>query len=227
MRLALLHLGQDRGGDEDRGVGAGQHADEQDQREVFQLPGPEDGAPDEQDAGHREQGDYRGVDGPDQGLVEREVGRLAVGAPGRAGQPCGVLPDLVENDHGVVKRVTEDGEQPDHGGRADLEAGQRVDPGRDHDVVDQRDERGRGHPPLERGRQVDDDHDQESDQRLQRFMGDLAAPGGPDRGDAHLRVGQPEGVAKAVLHLEEFRVGECPSLHLPRRFAAAADLLDD
>ena len=97
---------------------------------------------DHQDRGDRQQRDQRGVDGPDQGLVQRQVGGLAVGAPAGGEQARGVLPDLVEHHHGVVERVAEDREQADDRGRADLEAGQRVDPDRDHDVVHQRDERG-------------------------------------------------------------------------------------
>ena len=117
----------------------------------------------------RQQRDQRGVDRPDQGLVQRQVGGLAVAGPPRREQAGGVLPDLVEDHHGVVQRVTQDRQQPDHGRRADLEAQQRVDADRDHDVVQQRDQRRRRHPPLERDRQVDHDHDQERDQRLEAF----------------------------------------------------------
>src|SRR5262249_19310840 len=52
----------------------------------------------------------RGVDGPHQGLVDREVGRLRVGLPGAAQDALGVLGDLVEDHDGVVQRETEDGQ---------------------------------------------------------------------------------------------------------------------
>jgi len=58
-----------------------------------------------------------------QGLVQGQVRRLAVGGPGPAEQACGVLPYLVEDHHGVVQRVAEDGQQADDGRGADLETG--------------------------------------------------------------------------------------------------------
>src|SRR5262249_58440826 len=42
LRFALLQVGQHRGGDADGGVGAGQHADEQHQRQVLQLASAEE-----------------------------------------------------------------------------------------------------------------------------------------------------------------------------------------
>ena len=47
----------------------------------------------------------------------------------------GVLADLVEDHDGVVERVAEDRQEADHGGRGDLEAGERVDAGGDDEVV--------------------------------------------------------------------------------------------
>ena len=99
-------------------------------------PVPSKVTADHEDRGDRQQRDQRGVDGPDQSLVQGQVGRLAVGAPAGGEQARGILPDLVEDDHRVVQRVAEDRQQPDHRRRAHLEPGQRVDADRDHDVVD-------------------------------------------------------------------------------------------
>ena len=61
--------------------------------------------------------------------------------------------------------------------------GERIDPCRDDQVVDQRDDRRERHLPLEPDRQVQDDRDQEDDQALDRLVGDLRAPGRSDRRD--------------------------------------------
>src|SRR5207247_5416317 len=61
------------------------------------------------------------------------------------------------------------------------------------------DQRGGGHLPLERDRQVDDDHYQEGDQRLQRLPGDLAAPAGADVLDADLVRRKVERAADRAL----------------------------
>ena len=115
LRLALLQVGEHRGRDEDRGVGAGQHADEQHERQVLQRARAEQARADEQDRRDRQERGQRGVDRPDQGLVERQVGRVAVGGALGGEQAGGILPDLVEDHHGVVERVAEDGQQADDG----------------------------------------------------------------------------------------------------------------
>ena len=79
-----LQLHQQRGGDEDRGVGTGGHADEQRQREVLERARAELHGADVQDRADREQRHDRGVDRPHQGLVDREVGGLGVGLCGSA-----------------------------------------------------------------------------------------------------------------------------------------------
>ncbi len=113
LRLPLLQVRQHRGGDEDRGVGARQHADEQHERQVLQLAVAEQQRADDQDGRDRQQRGERGVDGPDQGLVQRQVGGLAVGALAGAEDRRRILPDLVEDDDGVVQGVPEDGQQAD------------------------------------------------------------------------------------------------------------------
>ncbi len=129
--LALGELDDDRRGEEQRGVRPGGQADEQDQREVLDRADAEEAGADEQQAGHRQQRDQRGVDRAHQRLVDRQVGRLGVGRP-RAGQDVlGVLGDLVVDDDRVVERETEDGQQADDRRRRDLEADERVDAGRD------------------------------------------------------------------------------------------------
>src|SRR5450756_3016990 len=57
LRVPLLQVGEHRGGNEDRGVGAGQHADEQHERQVLQGAGAKQAGADEQDA---RDGDPRG-----------------------------------------------------------------------------------------------------------------------------------------------------------------------
>src|SRR6185437_16394502 len=68
LRVALLQVAENRGRDEDRGVGAGQHADEQHEGQVLQRARAEQAGPDEQDRRDRQQRGQRGVDRPDQGL---------------------------------------------------------------------------------------------------------------------------------------------------------------
>src|ERR1035441_9836495 len=82
--------------------------------------------------------------------------------------------DLVEDHHGVVQGVAEDGQQPDNGRGTDLEPGERVHAGRDDQVMDQGDEGRYGHLPVKGDREVQHDHDQERDERFDRLGGDLA-----------------------------------------------------
>src|SRR5260370_1167919 len=83
--------------------------------ELALVVGAEQGDRHDQDPGDGQQRDQRGVDRSDQGLVQRQVGRLAVGGSGAAKQPGRVLPHLVEDHHGVIQRVAEDGQQSDDG----------------------------------------------------------------------------------------------------------------
>ena len=108
--------------------------------EVLERAGAEQHAPTNRIAPTGQQRDDRGVDRAHQGLVDGEVGRLAVGHPAAAGDARGVLPDLVEHDDGVVERVAEDRQQADDRRRRDLEADERVDADRDDEVVHQRDD---------------------------------------------------------------------------------------
>ena len=63
----------------------------------------------------------------------------------------------------------------------DLEVEQRVDADREDDVVDHRDDRRRRHLPLEPDREVEREHEEEEDQRLERLAADLVTPRGADR----------------------------------------------
>ena len=154
--------------DEDRRVGADRDADEQRQAEVEEGAGAEQREADDEDRGDRQERDDRRVDGPDQGLVDGEVRGLGVRHPPREERLRGVLADLVEDDDGVVERVPEDREEPDHRRRRDLEPEQGVDPDRDDQVV------GRATRPAtaifrsgsRRGRRHEDEED---DQRLDRL----------------------------------------------------------
>src|SRR5579875_1947032 len=180
LRLAFLEQGEDRGGHKNRGVGAGGQADKEGEGEVFEGTGAEQARTDEKQRGDREQCDDRGVDGPDEGLVHGEVRRLAVGHPAPAGNSPGILPDLVENNDGVIQRISENGQQTDHRRRGDVEADQGVDAHSDDEVVQQRNDRADRHLPFKEQRQVKDDRHQKDDQALDRLIGDLFAPTRPD-----------------------------------------------
>ncbi len=110
--------------------------------------------------------------------------------------PLRVLLHLVEHDDGVVQGVAEDRQQADHRGGRDLEAGERVDADGDHEVVDQGDQRGHRHPPLEVDRQEDRHQDDEDDQALERLLGDLLAPGRADHLDLDLLLRHAAGVGE-------------------------------
>jgi hypothetical protein len=77
--LAAPQVDQQRGGDEDRGVGTDGDTDEQRQGQVEQRAWTELGEADHEDGEDRQQGHDRRVDRPHEGLVDREVGRLGVG----------------------------------------------------------------------------------------------------------------------------------------------------
>ncbi len=187
LRVALLDLGQQRGGDEDRGVGAGDHADEQGEREVLERPLAEDDRSGEQQGRHRQHADDRGVDRADQHLVDRQVGGLGVGLGGAGAQAADVLADLVEDHHGVVEGVPEDGQHADQRGRGDGEPDEGVDADRQQQVVGQGHQRGDRHRAVA---EVDPDHqpdqDEEDPEGDQPTVGDLLAPGGADEVVGHL-----------------------------------------
>ncbi len=176
LRLALLEVGQQRRGQEQRRVRAGGEPDEQGQRQLLERAGTEQERPDEQQAGHGQQRDDRGVDRAHEGLVDGQLRGLAVGRAAAAGQAAGVLLDLVEHHDRVVERVAQDRQQRDDGRGCDDEPGQRVDAGGEHQVVQQRDDRGDRHLGLEPDRDVDDHRDEEDDEALQRLVGHLLAP---------------------------------------------------
>ena len=155
------------------------------------APEPSDDHADVEQRADRQQRHDRGVDRPDQGLVDRQVRGLGVGLPG-AREVLGVLADLVEDDDRVVEREAEDGQDAGHGRRRDLEAGQRVDADRDHQVVGQRDDRADGHLPLAEVRPDEQHHqDQEDTETEQRPVGDLGTPGRADGVPADRRCCRP------------------------------------
>ncbi len=127
-------------------------------------------------------------------LVQREVRRLPVGAAGEAEEAAGVLLDLVEHHDRVVEREPQDRQQPDHRGRGDLEADDRVDARGDRDVVDQRDQRRDRHRAFEVERQEQRHEHEEHGERDHRLLGDLATPAAAhravaDHGERGLAVG--------------------------------------
>ena len=93
----------------------------------------------------------------------------------------------------------------------------------------ERDQRGGGHLPLERDRQVDDDHDQERDQALKRLLGDLAAPAAADELGADLVGREVEGAADRVPDAGLLCGAQLVGAHVPAGGAGidVGDLLDD
>ena len=77
-----LRIGQDRRGDEDRRVGAGEQADQQGEREVLQGDGAEHPRPDDQQREHRQHRGEAGVERAHQHLVHRQVHDVGVGGAG-------------------------------------------------------------------------------------------------------------------------------------------------
>ncbi len=109
------------------------------------------------------------------------VGDLAVGEAGLLGDVLGGFLEAVEDDDRVVEGVTEDRQQTDDRAGGDLEADQRVDADRDREVVDQRDQGGDRHPPLEGDGQVEHHEDHEDPQAQPGLVGDLLTPARADQ----------------------------------------------
>ena len=154
--------------------------DEQGERQVEQRARAEQGEADDEDGRDREQRDDGGVDRPDERLVDGEVGRLRVGHPARGEGLGRVLPHLVEDDDGVVEGVAEDRQEADHRRRRDLEPEEGVDPDRDDEVVQQRDETGDGHLPRAEVEGHHDRHeDEEDDEAAERLLVTVSPQLGP------------------------------------------------
>ena len=149
---------------------------------------------------------------PRQHLVDRGVDHLAVG---RSAHDRHVLADAVEHDHHVVERVAEDGQQRRHRGARHLPPGERVDRDRQPHVVDHREQRRQRELVLEPERQVEDDHREAEQDRVDRVPDDLLAEHRPDRVEAHELV-----VHQAVLLVE----GGAQGLHLRRLERLGGDL---
>ncbi len=202
LRLALLEVRHQGGGDHDGRVRTGGETDEQREGDVVQHPAAEGATADEQQRGHREEGHHRGVDGADQGAVETAVGELAVRVAGLFGVVLRGLFESVEDDDRVVQRIAEDGQQTDDRARGDLEADDGVDTDGDREVVDQGDQGGERHAPLEGDGEVDDHEHQEDRQPLPRPVGDLGAPARADQLGVQLLGGHAqllgEGRARLV-----------------------------
>jgi hypothetical protein len=169
---APLEADQQGGGDQHRGVGADQDADQQGEREVGQ------GVPAEQE--QRRQDEQRpepGVNGAGDGLqaclVDQGAQRLAAALP----KP---LADAVEDDHRVVDRVADHGQQrgQEHPVQRLAEPGEQ--PQQDGDVVEHGEDRGRPEGPAEPHRQVSELHQQRDPQGDERLASQLGADGGAD-----------------------------------------------
>jgi hypothetical protein len=93
--------------------------------------------------------------------------------------------------------------------------------------VQQGDERRDGHPQVEGDRQVDHDHDQERDQRLQGLGRDLAAPQRPDRLDGDVVRVHAELAGHLLLERDGLRAGQRLGLDFPVGGVAVMNLLHD
>ncbi len=118
LRLPLLEVADDRGGQEDRRVAPEARPTNSTSARSLIVPTPSRPAPTNSSPADRQQRDQRGVDRAHQRLVDGEVGRLRVRGAGAAEDAARVLVDLVEHDDGVVQRETEDGQQADDRRRA-------------------------------------------------------------------------------------------------------------
>jgi hypothetical protein len=145
-------------------------------------------------------------------------------------EPVGVLLDLVEHDHGVVERETENGQQADDRRRRDLEAHDGIHTGGDDEVEYQRGQRGEGHVALVPDGDVQRRQRQEHHQGDESLVGDLPAPGlrhrrVADRVLVGLAVGAPwlERVEERRAQLFDLRVVQRLRADLHRGRIAAAD----
>ena len=89
----------------------------------------------------------------------------------------GVFPHLVEHDHGVVEGERQHGQQADHGGRGDFEAGNGVQAGNGDEVHEQGQDGGDSHFALQSDGDVGECSDEEHAHGHEHAVGDGAAPG--------------------------------------------------
>ncbi len=68
-----------------------------------------------------------------------------------------IFTDAVEDDDGVIDRITDDGQNRGNEGQVDFESQQREDRHDDEGVVQERDDTRNREPVLESDRHVDDD----------------------------------------------------------------------
>ena len=118
----------------------------------------------------------------------------------------GQLAHLVEDDDGVIERVTQNRQEADHGRGRDLDLQDREHADGHGDVVHQREQRRRSHAPraeVHRHQQSNERH--EDDERLSGLSGDRGTPGGADRGGLHLGHIDAVGAGQRVTHLSGLR----------------------
>ena len=122
--------------------------------------------------------------------MDRGVDDLAIGG---AAHDRDVLADAVEDDDHVVERVAQDGQQRGHRRARHLPPGERVDRERQPHVVEDRDQRRQGELVSKRMRQVDDDHREAEQDRVDRVADDLAPEGGPTESRLELSWSRTSG----------------------------------
>ena len=192
-QLALLPLDQHRRRDEDRRVGAREHAHEQREGEVLQRLAAEQQQRADRHQDHEARGQRPGED-----LGHRPVRDLREGRPRHARH---VLAYSVEHDHRVVQRVTHDRQQGgDRGGR-DLPVEEGVHARGDQKVVREGDHHRHGELPLESEPDVDRDQEQGRNHRDHGGARDLGAEGRADRVRDEVLGRDAVVVVERVLHL--------------------------
>ena len=101
---------------------------------------------------------------------------MRVGLPRHLSDVLRVLAHLIEDDHSVVERICQDGQEADQRCRRHLESDQGIDTDRDEDIMEEGDEGSECHLRFEGHREVDHHDDEEGHQTGDAFTRDLLPP---------------------------------------------------
>ena len=140
------------------------------------VPAPSRPAPMKRIAADRQQRDDRGVDRAHQGLVDREVGGLGVACA----WSCAVSPRCSRAPCRTRRRCRRASSRGSSGSRSPSRASprsrQRVDARGDHEVVQQRDDRGDRHLPGAEVQRHDQRHEHQEDHQAEERLSVMSAP---------------------------------------------------
>ena len=156
-------------GDEDGRIAADGEADEQGKREVLRRVAAE-----EIESSRREEDGEDRVERARQRLVDTAVDEL-VDVAAAAEVQLEVLADAVEDDDGIVDRVTDDRQERRDERGVDLALCQREDREHDEDIVDEREDGGNAEAQLEAVCDVEDDQCPRDDEGQDSVRDELAA----------------------------------------------------